>query len=79
MLVVSHRPLDARRRRQRPLAAPAARAPEHGWRVVECSPPAGATTEEMSTDPRAARLAARRAQVMAVAGRILDPLRDCCA
>jgi glycosyltransferase involved in cell wall biosynthesis len=41
---------------------------------VECSTPAGATTGEMSTDPRAARLAARRASVMAVAGRVVDPL-----
>jgi glycosyltransferase involved in cell wall biosynthesis len=74
LLVVSHRPLDAggggsvRWRHLR-------RAfPHHGWRVVECSPPAGATAREMSTESRAARLAAQRAQVMAVAGRIVDPL-----
>ena len=74
MLVVSHRPLDAggggsvRWRHLRRVL------PNHGWRVVECSPPAGATAREMSTDSRAATLAARRAQVMAVAGRIVDPL-----
>jgi glycosyltransferase involved in cell wall biosynthesis len=74
LLVVSHRPLDAggggsvRWRHLRRVL------PNHGWRVVECSPPAGATTREMSTDSRAATLAARRAQVMAVAGRVVDPL-----
>lgn len=74
MLVVSHRPLDAggggsvRWRHLRRVL------PSHGWRVVECSPPAGATTKDMSTDSKAARLAAQRAQVMAVAGRIADPV-----
>ena len=73
MLVVSHRPLDAggggsvRWRHLRRVL------PRYGWHVVECSPPAGATAREMSTDSRAATLAARRAQVMAVAGRIVDP------
>jgi glycosyltransferase involved in cell wall biosynthesis len=47
--------------------------PRHGWRVVECSPPVGATANESSTDPRVARLAARRAQVMALAGRLIGP------
>ena len=74
MLVVSHRPLDAggggsvRWRHLRRVL------PRHGWRVVECSPPAGATAREMSTDSHAATLAARRAQVMAVVGRTVDPL-----
>jgi glycosyltransferase involved in cell wall biosynthesis len=74
LLVVSHRPLDAggggsvRWRHLRRVL------PQHGWRVVECSPPAGPTTRDMSTEARAARLAAQRAQVMAVAGRIVDPL-----
>jgi glycosyltransferase involved in cell wall biosynthesis len=74
LLVVSHRPLDAggggsvRWQHLRRVL------PRHGWRVVECSPLAGATAREMSTDPRAARLAAQRARVMAVAGRIVDPL-----
>jgi glycosyltransferase involved in cell wall biosynthesis len=74
LLVVSHRPLDAggggsvRWRHLRRVL------PDHGWRVVECSPRAGATTREMSTDSRAATLAARRARVMAVAGRTVDPL-----
>ena len=64
MLVVSQRPLDLGgggsvrwRHLQRVL-------PRHGWRVVECAPPAGATTQDTSTDPRAASLAARRAQLM---------------
>ncbi len=74
LLVVSHRPLDAggggsvRWRHLRRVL------PSHGWRVVECSPPAGVTAREMSTDSRAATLAARRARVMAVAGRVVDPL-----
>ncbi len=74
LLVVSQRPLDlggggsVRWRHLRRVL------PQHGWKVVECSPPAGLTANESSTDPRAARLAARRAQVMAVAGRVLDPL-----
>ena len=74
LLVVSHRPLDAggggsvRWRHLRRVL------PQHGWRVVECSPSAGATTRDMSTEERAARLAAQRAQVMAVVGRIVDPL-----
>jgi glycosyltransferase involved in cell wall biosynthesis len=48
--------------------------PRHGWRVVECSPRANATAKDTSTDPAAARLAARRARVMALVGRMLDPL-----
>ena len=73
LLVVSHRPLDAggggsiRWRHLRRVL------PSYGWHVVECSPPAGATAREMSTDPRAARLASQRARVMAVAGRFVDP------
>jgi glycosyltransferase involved in cell wall biosynthesis len=47
--------------------------PQHGWKAVECTPPAGATTRDTSTDPRAAALAARRAKVMGAAGRLLDP------
>ena len=47
---------------------------EHGWRVVECSPRVGLTANESSTDPKAAWLAARRARVMATAGRVVDPL-----
>ncbi len=73
VLVVSQRPLElggggsARWRHLRG-------ALEHyGWRVVECSPRVGLTANESSTDPKAARLAAHRARVMAVAGRILDP------
>lgn len=44
-----------------------------GWRVVECSGRVGLTANESSPDPRTASLAARRAQVMAVAGRVLEP------
>ena len=74
LLVVSQRPLDlggggsVRWRHLRRVL------PRHGWRVVECSPPAGATAGDTSTDPRTARLAAQRAQVMAVAGLVLDPV-----
>lgn len=73
MLVVSQRPLDlggggsARWRHLKPALA------ARGWRVVECSGRVGLTNDESSTDPRRARLAAGRAQVMAVAGRIIDP------
>lgn len=74
LLVVSQRPLELGgggsvrwRHLRRAL-------PSHGWRVVECSPPVGIAADESSTDPRAARLAARRAQVMAFAGRLLEPL-----
>jgi glycosyltransferase involved in cell wall biosynthesis len=73
LLVVSQRPLDLGgggsvrwRHLRRAL-------PNHGWRVVECSPPIGVTADESSTDSRSARLAARRAQVMAIAGRVLEP------
>lgn len=74
LLVVSQRPLDlggggsVRWRHLREAL------PRHGWRVVECSPPVGLTANESSTDPRRARLAARRAEVAALAGRALDPL-----
>jgi glycosyltransferase involved in cell wall biosynthesis len=74
VLVVSQRPLElggggsARWRHLRHALA------DHGWRVVECSPRIGITANESSTDPRAARLAAGRAQIAAVAGRLLDPL-----
>jgi glycosyltransferase involved in cell wall biosynthesis len=73
VLVVSQRPLElggggsARWRYLRHALA------NQGWRVVECSGRVGLTSDENSTDPRRARLAARRAEVMAVAGRILDP------
>lgn len=74
VLVVSQRPLElggggsARWRHLRRALT------RHGWSVAECSPRVGITANESSTDPRAAGLAARRAQVMAVAGRALDPL-----
>jgi glycosyltransferase involved in cell wall biosynthesis len=74
VLVVSQRPLElggggsARWRHLRRALG------EHGWRVVECSPRVGLTADESSTDPKAAWLAARRARVMAVAGRVVDPL-----
>jgi glycosyltransferase involved in cell wall biosynthesis len=74
LLVVSQRPLELGgggsvrwRHLRRAL-------PNYGWRVVECSPPVGIAADESSTDARSARLAARRAQVMAVAGRVLEPL-----
>jgi glycosyltransferase involved in cell wall biosynthesis len=73
VLVVSQRPLDlggggsARWRHLRGALH------QHGWRVVECSPRVGLTANESSIDPKAAWLAARRAKVMGVAGRILDP------
>ena len=74
LLVVSQRPLDLGgggsvrwRHLRRALLS-------HGWRVVECSPPVGIAADESSTDPRSARLAARRGQVMTVAGRLLEPL-----
>jgi glycosyltransferase involved in cell wall biosynthesis len=73
LLVVSQRPLElggggsARWRHLRRALR------QHGWRVVECSPRVGLTTNESSTDPTAAWLAGQRAEVMAVAGRILDP------
>jgi glycosyltransferase involved in cell wall biosynthesis len=72
--VVSQRPLDAggggsvRWRHLRRVL------PRHGWRVVESSPPAGATARDTSVEAKAARLAAQRARAMAVAGRVADPL-----
>jgi glycosyltransferase involved in cell wall biosynthesis len=74
LLVVSQRPLDlggggsVRWQHLRRVL------PRHGWRVVECSPPVRATANDAATDPRIARLAARRARVMHVAARLLDPL-----
>jgi glycosyltransferase involved in cell wall biosynthesis len=74
LLVVSRRPLEfgggGSARWQHLRSA----LPRHGWRVVECSPRVGLTANESSTDPRAARLAAGRAEVMAVVGRSIDPL-----
>ena len=68
-------PTRARRRRQRPLApsasgAPAARLASRGMQPARSALTAN-DIEHRSQEPR--RLAARRAQVMAVAGRILDP------
>ena len=74
LLVVSQRPLDlggggsVRWRHLRHAL------PRRGWRVAECSPPVGITGDESSTDAHSAQLAARRAQVMALAGRLLEPL-----
>jgi glycosyltransferase involved in cell wall biosynthesis len=74
LLVVSQRPLElgggGSVRWQHLLRA----LPRHGWRVVECSPTVGASANDAATDERTARLAARRARAMAVAGRLLDPL-----
>jgi glycosyltransferase involved in cell wall biosynthesis len=74
LLVVSQRPLDLGgggsvrwRHLRRAL-------PQHGWRMVECSPPAGATAHDTSTDLRLARLAARRARFVAVVRRVIGPL-----
>jgi glycosyltransferase involved in cell wall biosynthesis len=74
LLVVSQRPLElggGGSVRWRHLRNALGR---HGWRVVECSAPVGLAADESSTDPRAAKLAARRAQVMGVAGRVIEPL-----
>ena len=74
LLVVSQRPLDlggGGSARWRHLCR---ELPRHGWHIVECSPQVGLTTNESSTDPRAAQRAARRAAVMGVAGRVVDPL-----
>lgn len=74
LLVVSQRPLDLGgggsgrwRHLRRALA-------ENGWQVVECSPRVGVTAKDMSTDPRVARLAARRARLMEVGGHAIDPI-----
>jgi glycosyltransferase involved in cell wall biosynthesis len=73
VLVVSQRPLElggggsARWRYLKTALA------KRGWRVAEASGRVGLTSDESSTDPRKAWLAARRAQVMAVAGRVIDP------
>ena len=48
--------------------------PRHGWQITECSPRVGLTADDSSTDPRRAALAARRARLMAAAGRVVDPL-----
>jgi glycosyltransferase involved in cell wall biosynthesis len=73
LLVVSQRPLDlggggsARWQHLRRAL------PRHGWTVVECSSPTGATGNEMSTDSRAAALAERRARVMQAVRVALEP------
>ena len=68
MLVVSQRPLELGgggsvrwRHLRRALA-------QHGWRVVECSRGWGSPRTRAAPTRAARRLAARRAQVMAVAG-----------
>jgi glycosyltransferase involved in cell wall biosynthesis len=47
--------------------------PELGWEVHSVTARAGVTTNEASTDPRAARLAALRARVMSAAGTAMRP------
>jgi glycosyltransferase involved in cell wall biosynthesis len=73
LLVVSQRPLDLGGGGSVRWQHLRRTLPRDGWRVVECSHPVGATANDAGTDPRAARLAAVRRQVMAVAGRALDP------
>src|SRR5262249_54890003 len=73
LLVVSQRPLDlggGGSARWQPLRRV---LPRHGWTVVECSSPAGATGNEMSTDSRAAALAEQRARVMRAVRVVLEP------
>ena len=73
VLVVSQRPLDLGGGGSARWSHLRRRLPEHGWRVVECSPPVGLTAAETSTDARAAHLAALRARIMGTAGRIIAP------
>lgn len=48
--------------------------PRHGWQVTTVSARSNPTSNEASTDPRAARLASGRARVMERAGAVLGPL-----
>jgi len=73
LLVVSQRPLDLGGGGSVRWQHLRRTLPGHGWRVVECSGHVGATANDAATDQRAARLAAARAQIMALAGRALDP------
>ena len=73
MLLVSHRPLgyggvgatrwgymmDALR--------------ELGWEIETVSPPPNPTADEMSSDPRVARLSALRARIMHRVGQVIRP------
>jgi glycosyltransferase involved in cell wall biosynthesis len=74
LLVVSQRPLDlggggsVRWQHLRRVL------PQHGWRIVECSGRVGVGADDAAVNPRAARLAANRARVAGIAGRVLDPL-----
>src|SRR3954467_12106918 len=47
--------------------------PRHGWEVDEVSARPNVTMNPVSTDPRAARLAAARAKVMSAAGAVARP------
>jgi glycosyltransferase involved in cell wall biosynthesis len=47
--------------------------PRHGWEVDEVSAQPNPTANAVSTDPRAARLAAARAKVMTAAGAVARP------
>jgi glycosyltransferase involved in cell wall biosynthesis len=48
--------------------------PRHGWEVEEVSARGNPTANAVSTDPRAARLAAARAKVMTAAGTVARPV-----
>ena len=74
LLLVSHRPLGyggGGSVRWRFLSDA---LPQLGWSVSTVSAREGATTNEFSTDPRRARLAAMRARVMGRAGALARPL-----
>lgn len=74
LLLVSHRPLDYG-------GGGAVRwnyfreaLPEHGWEVELVTARPNITANEFAADPRAARVAAARARVMATVGRVARPV-----
>jgi glycosyltransferase involved in cell wall biosynthesis len=73
MLLVSHRPLDYGGAGARRWGYMIGALRDLGWEVETVSPPPNPTADEMSSDPRVARLSALRSRVMGRIGKTIRP------
>jgi glycosyltransferase involved in cell wall biosynthesis len=73
MLLVSHRPLGYGGVGATRWGYMMGALRELGWEIETVSPPANPTADEMSSDPRVARLSALRARVMHRVGQVIRP------
>ena len=76
LLLVSHRPLEYEGPGTVRWRYFIEHLPEHGWDVTTATGRTGVTSDELSADPRVARLSSLRARVMAGVGRVTRPVAN---